>query len=289
MPASTAGAGRSRSPPAQLPRRSRQRRPSGGDHAALDRGRALVLDQLLADRPRRAPRRAPAGGPRAATAAGAASGRSGGRRRSDAGTARRSSSTPSAKRIRVDPVLGGRACCCARAPNRTRRAPAGRSCTRTGCLAVVQQPLEHPPAAAQHAVHRRRAADRRNGPAGRHLPAQLDQLARRRLSDPCRRRRAGARRRAASACRRSAAAHRLGPATPRRALSCRAGPRPGLTSALERPAAAMHETQPRPRPPRSRRPRPPPPARPASTTARGARARAPRGAGLGAATRLAPV
>ena len=50
VPASAAGAGRSRRP-RSTPSGSTQRRPSAGHHAPLDRGRPLVLDQLLADRP----------------------------------------------------------------------------------------------------------------------------------------------------------------------------------------------------------------------------------------------
>ena len=161
-----------RAAPLRAPSPPAQRRPSARDHAALDRGRALVLDQLLADRPgerlerlRAAADAQPRPPPQRAR-------RSADRARSGAGSRRRSSSTPSAKRIRSMPCAAASRVA-ARAPNST--AP------RRGCATRTTHRLARRGAAAARARRRGGAACRprrqrgsRNGAGGRDLHAQLD-------------------------------------------------------------------------------------------------------------------
>jgi hypothetical protein len=203
VPASVAGAGRSRRPPAPS-QSSAARRPSEATQAALDRDRPLVLDQLLADRPgeRLERLRAPADAQPRAPAQRAPDQRIAGEAPQKG---LRSSSTPSAKRIRAMPwAAAGR--WRARAPNRTRSAPAARP---------APPPAHRRGAAGARAPRRAGAAPRPpargslNGPARRgRRPLRAPQGPASSLSD--RRRRAGARPRAASGCRRSGPAHRLG-------------------------------------------------------------------------------
>ena len=138
-----------------------------GDDPPLDRGRSLVLDQLLADRQHerleglRAPSRP------AATAARRTERPISGSRAKRRRNGRWSSSRPSAKRIRAMPWRAASREG-ARAPSSTRSAPGCGDAHEHGLLAVVEQALEHAAAAAQHPVHA--VAARQPERAGRSRP-----------------------------------------------------------------------------------------------------------------------
>ena len=245
MPASTDGV-------RKVPQALLRAAPAGGsasersDDAPLDRGRTLILDQLLADGQdqRLEGLRAPSDPqPRPLT-----------QRPADQRVAEEA--PPEATEVLVDaereahssdPMGGGLAAAGTRAEDHDVGRRLGYAHDHRH-LAVVKQPLDHPATASQHAVHPVEARQPELA-GGQDLLAKLDEPVQGgALSAADRPARAGARRRAASGCRRSAGARLTGAAVrpgrpPRRRAALAAEPE-RLCRRCTRPTTAAPATKP---------------------------------------------